>query len=53
MEERPQMLAAEDLQERRRAPEGPLGPLGPEGPLGPAIRDESQLPAAVDKSREE
>ena len=52
MEERPQMLAAEDTR-KTQAPEGPLGPLGPEGPLGPAIRDESQLPAAVDKSREE
>ena len=37
------MFAAEDTREKQ-APEGPLGPLGP---LGPAIRDESQLPAAV------
>ena len=37
------MLTAENTREKQ-APEGPLGPLGP---LGPAIRDESQLPAAV------
>ena len=37
------MFAAEDTREKQ-APAGPLGPLGP---LGPAIRDESQLPAAV------
>ena len=40
------MLAAEERR-KTRAPEGPLGPLGPEGPLGPAIRDKSQLMAAV------
>ena len=46
MEERPQMLAAEERR-KTRAPEGPLASLGPEGPLGPAIRDKSQLMAAV------
>ena len=38
--------------EERRETQAPEGPLGPLGPLGPAIRDESQLMAAVDKSGE-